>query len=68
MKHSFVYLKLFEVNGKLVTANTIDEAIAIWREANEGVRVKGAHECRDGEYVLCKIADEQDIRESFGED
>ena len=68
MKHSFVYLKLFEVNSTLVTANTIDEAIAIWREANEGEKVKGAHECRDGEYVLCKIADEQDIRESFGED
>ena len=45
-----------------------DEAIAIWREAHDDEKVKGAHECRDGEHVLCKIADEQDIRESFGED
>ncbi|MGI6078770.1 MAG: hypothetical protein ACOYCB_11560 [Fastidiosipilaceae bacterium] len=67
MKHSFVYLKLFEVNGKLVTANNIDEAIAIWREANEEKEVKGAHICRDGEYVLSKIPTEQDIKESFRE-
>lgn len=40
MKHTYVNLHLFEVNGKLVTANNIDEAIAIWREANEGEEVK----------------------------
>lgn len=67
MKHAYVYLHLFEVNGKLVTANNIDEAIAIWREANEGEEVKGAHICRDGEYVLSKIPTEKDIKESFGE-
>ena len=67
MKHIYVYLHLFEVNGKLVTANNIDEAIAIWREANEGKEVKGAHICRDGEYVLSKIPTNQDIKASFGE-
>jgi hypothetical protein len=67
MKHTYVYMHLFEVNSVLVAANTIDEAIAIWREANPDLEVKGAHICRGGDFILSKIPTEQDIKESFGE-
>lgn len=67
MKHTYVYMHLFEVNSTLIAANTIDEAIAIWREAHEGKEVKGAHICRDGDFILSKIPTEQDIKKSFGE-
>lgn len=67
MKHTYVYFHLFEVNSTLIAANTIDEAIAIWREAHKDEEVKGAHICRDGDYVLSKIPTEQDIIKSFGE-
>ena len=67
MKHTYFYLHLFVVNSTLIAANTIDEAIAIWREANPDLEVKGAHICRDGDFILSKIPTEQDIKESFGE-
>ena len=67
MEHTYVYMHLFEVNSVLVAANTIDEAISIWREANPDLEVKGAHICRDGYFILSKIPTEQDIKESFGE-
>ena len=60
-------MHLFEVNSTLISANTIDEAISIWRECHPDKEVKGAHICRDGDYVLSKIPTEQDIIESFGE-
>ena len=67
MKHTYVYFHLFEVNSTLIAANTIDGAIAIWREAHKDEEVKGAHICRDGDYVLSKTPTEQDIIKSFGE-
>lgn len=68
MKHNCVYYHIFEVNNMLVAANTIDEAIALWRECHEGKEVKGAHICRDGDYCLAKIATKEDIEKSYGKE
>lgn len=67
MKHSYVYLHLYEVNSTLITANTVDEAIAIWREANDEGDVKSVKMPRGDDFILSKIPSEQDIKYSFGE-
>jgi hypothetical protein len=68
MNHTFVYYKCFEVNGTLILANDIDEAIAIHREYEPKEEIRGAHICRDGDYCLAKIATKEDIRKCFREE
>ena len=68
MNHTFVYYKCFEVNGTLIIANDIDEAMAIHREYKPEEEIRRAHICRDGDYCLAKIATKEDIRNCFGEE
>ncbi|MGM9753849.1 MAG: hypothetical protein ACI3ZK_07370 [Candidatus Cryptobacteroides sp.] len=67
-KHNCVYYHIFEVNRMLVVANTIDEAIALWRECYKDEEVKSVHICRDGDCCLAKIATKEDIWRSYGKE
>jgi hypothetical protein len=68
MEHTFVYYKCFEVNGTLILANDIEEAIAIHREYKPEEEFRDARICRDADYCLAKIATKEDIRKCFREE
>ncbi len=61
---------VFKVNGELIAANNIDEAISIYREAEPREKVTSASEVMGGgysEYIHVKLPTEEDIKHTFGE-
>ncbi len=65
-KKHYVMMMMFSINDKIVMAQNIDEAMAIYRETLNATEIKSAYVCRDGQLCYVKIATEEDYRVTHG--